>query len=932
MSKIISVMLLSFLSQIFPLDAAAQAPAAKPGSPGFLLEPAPAWVLAAPVDAGGKVEKAAMHSELLDEQVRVEGRSATSYNHIVRAVNETDGLSAASEIQVAFNPAYETLVFHKVEVCRKGKCANKLERSKVRLLQRESNLEQQMYDGEMTASLVLADVRVGDQVDFSYSIRGSNPVFEGKYVHTVWLASARGPARVARFRLLMPENRRVAYRVGPDVSINETLHDGLRDTRFTRLSTTQLHGDQYTPASAFLDDQLDLSEFADWQEVANWGAGLYAPFMDAPSESVKQTAQSLVPDASVPPLEKVRLALDFVQKEVRYFGTEIGENTHRPTAPERVIKQRFGDCKDKVLLLMALLKEMGVAATPVLVSTLLRNDIPAQFATPLWFNHVMLRVELDGKVYWLDGTRSAQTGPLQQRQSVGMGRGLLLDGKTTGLADLPGTDAEERIAVEETYRIAKMAEPPVLEIRTSYFGEMAEMLRAAVASQPLDTLEEKLNEAFGRFHPNLEKRAPLRVEEVAGQNAVRVVQTFNVPKFWHLSEDNNKLIGDYGLWSLVSPLRYPEGSTRQQPLQLFFPGIYRHSLVVEFDEDMTKVPASQQSHNEDAHFYLQVDTNIEPRKFQVKGELQLLKDVVLPSEWADYTEQLRRAEKNFGGAFYVAMYGEAQADKLKQQGRELIDSWQGVFARNKPVTTVQSTAMVKRLILTAALEGGRLNPEVRAQVLEARGIELDNLGLYELAQADFEEALKLKPNDGSLLAAAAANQFLSGRDAVALELARKALEVNPSSKAPHKTIAHLLYLAGDYEGAKRNLLVLLKDRSQINEGYMTLWLYLTARRNNEDAVATVQPYLARDQSVWPHPMLQYLTGAGSLEKAMEAAKGDGKDPSNLCEFYFYAGEKALIDGQANQAREYFRKSVDTGVVEYYEYDMAKRKLKSLEGK
>ncbi|MDO9052415.1 MAG: DUF3857 domain-containing protein [Gallionella sp.] len=934
MKKIIPILTLFVLSLSCQIDAAAaQRPsAAQPGNAGFLMEPVPGWVLPAPPEAGGEIAKSAMHSELLDEQARVEAHGVTTFNHIVRAVNETDGLSAASEIQVEFNPAYEALVFHKVEVCRKGKCVNKLERGKVRLLQRETNLERQMYDGAVTASLVLADVRVGDRVDFAYSIRGANPVFEGKYVHTCQLASARGPARVARCRLLMPEHRHVAYKAGADVTVSETLHDGLRDTQFLRVSVVQLHGDQYTPASTFLDDQVNLSEFADWQEVAAWGAGLYAPFLNAPSELVKNTARSLVPQADTAPLEKVRLALDFVQNEVRYFGTEIGENTHRPTVPEVVIKQRFGDCKDKALLLIALLKELGIAATPALVATQLRNGIPAQFATPLWFNHVITRVELDGKVYWLDGTRAGQTGPVALRQSVGLGKGLILAGGTAGLTELPGTETEERISVEESYRITRMAEPPILELRTTYSGEMAELLRNAIASQPLETLEAKLNEEFARFHPNSQKTAPLRVEEVAGQNAVRVVQTFSVPKFWHFSDENNRLIGDYALWNLVSPLRHPGGTSRQQPFQLFSPGIYRHAVMLEFAEDMVKESFSRQARNEDAHFYLHVDLNIEPRNFQAKGELQLLADVVMPSEWADYSEQLRKAEKNFGGSFSISPLGTAQAEKLKKEVNELVASWQGMFAVNKPLTSVQSSAMVKRLVLTAELEGGRLNPELRAQVLETRGIQLDNLGLYDLARADFDEALKLKPNDGELLLAAAVNQMGAGRDAQALALAEKALEVNPSSKSPHKTLAHLRYFARDYEGAKRNLLVLLKDRSQINEGYMTIWLYLAARRNNEDALAAVRPYLARDKSAWPHPMLQYLTGEGTLEQAMESARGDQKDQSGLCEFYFYAGEKALIDGQASQAREYFRKSVDTGIVEYYEYGMAKRNLKLLEGK
>lgn len=111
-----------------------------------------------------------------------------------------------------------------------------------------------------------------------------------------------------------------------------------------------------------------------------------------------------------------------------------------------------------------------------------------------------------------------------------------------------------------------------------------------------------------------------------------------------------------------------------------------------------------------------------------------------------------------------------------------------------------------------------------------------------------------------------------------------------------------------------------------------MWLYLSASRNHEDALAAVRPYQARDKTAWPHPMLQYFTGKATLDQAMAAAKDGKNELSNLCEFYFYAGEKALTDGQDNQAREYFKKSVDTGVVEYYEHWLAGRRLKLLDGK
>ncbi|MEJ1958274.1 MAG: DUF3857 domain-containing protein [Nitrosomonadales bacterium] len=902
---------------------------AKSGDPGFAIEPTPLWTLPAPADEAVQIQHAPMHNELLDEQDKVDAQGVASYHRIVCVVDEVDGLSPAAEINIVFDPTYQTLVFHKIEIWRDGKRIDKLDRSKVHMLHRESNLEYQIYDGTITASLILDDVRVGDRVDYAYSVRGMNPVFDGKYVRTEWLVSSKGPTKIARFRLLTPDSRHILHRIGTDTTISETVHDGMRDTLFTRTSVPQIHGDQYTSESVFLNEQVNLSEFADWRAVSDWGERLFSTNANTPSPLVIKTAESIGATTASPPLERVRLALNFVQKEVRYFGTEMGESSHRPSSPDSVINQRFGDCKDKALLLISLLKELGINAAPVLVSTQYRNDIDPDFPSPLDFNHVITRVEIDGTVYWLDGTRAEQTGPLAQRQSVGLGKGLELRAGTTGLSELPGTDAEERISVEENYQIKAFSEPPDLELRMTYFGEMAEYLRVLIAGQPIETFETKLNADFARIHPNIKKSAPLKIEEVPDQNAIRIVQNFTVPKLWRFPEET-KLVGDFALWGLYDPLRHTDEASRQQAFKINSPGIYRHTINIEFPEDVTKTGATKQDHEEDDHLYFQSDINIEPRKFQLIGELRLLKDKVTPTDWPNYTDLVRKIQLQLGRTFTVPAMSFARADKMRSDVNVMMESWKSIFTRDKPITAVQTTARIKNMVLTAELEGDRLNPELRAQAYRARGVQLDNMGFPEKARMDFEEALKLSPNDASILNDAAVNSFTLGQDASAQEYAKKSLALAPSDHSPMKTLAWSLYFGKNYLDAKQNLLTLLKSRSEINEGYSTIWLYLVARHTDGDAASIVKPYLAKNQTEWPHPLLQYLLGSGTFEQALEAAKKDQKDPSRLCELYYYTGEKYLIDGQIDQARDSFKKSIDTGVVEFVENTFSKRSLQTLD--
>lgn len=68
-----------------------------------------------------------------------------------------------------------------------------LRRESIKLIQEEEDLSAQIYNGRITALLVLEDVRPGDVIDYDYSLSGSNPVFGEHFSDDVALASAQLP-------------------------------------------------------------------------------------------------------------------------------------------------------------------------------------------------------------------------------------------------------------------------------------------------------------------------------------------------------------------------------------------------------------------------------------------------------------------------------------------------------------------------------------------------------------------------------------------------------------------------------------------------------------------------------------------------------------------------------------------------------------------
>ena len=85
----------------------------------------------------------------------------------------------------------------------------------------------------------------------------------------------------------------------------------------------------------------------------------------------------------------------FVADEIRYVALEHGAAAVAPTAVERTLDVRYGDCKGKVALFLALARQVGIPAFPVLVSTG-RNELDKLIGPSVgYFDHMIACARTD---------------------------------------------------------------------------------------------------------------------------------------------------------------------------------------------------------------------------------------------------------------------------------------------------------------------------------------------------------------------------------------------------------------------------------------------------------------------------------------------------------------------------------------------------------
>ena len=140
--------------------------------------------------------------------------------------------------------------------------------------------------------------------------------------------------------------------------------------------------------------------FKSWEVVGGWYRGLEGERMQ-PDAAVKAKVAQLTAGKATEE-EKVQAVYSYVGMQIHYIGVAFGVGRYQPHHANDVMDNQYGDCKDKHTLLAAMLEALGLHPDAVLIGAGVRFN--EAVPSPGSFNHLITRVEVDGKPVWLDST------------------------------------------------------------------------------------------------------------------------------------------------------------------------------------------------------------------------------------------------------------------------------------------------------------------------------------------------------------------------------------------------------------------------------------------------------------------------------------------------------------------------------------------------
>jgi len=542
-------------------------------NPPYLIAPEPTWAEPAelPLDAvvpDGETSDGIFYL-LTEEQILAEPRA--EYGQFARRILNESGVQSGSEIHIEVDPSYQKLVLHRVDVLREGQWTNRLDPSVISVLQREADMERYMLDGSYTVVIRLPDIRPGDVIRYSFTTEGANPVMDGHFF-TSFSAGWNQPCARFRQRIWLPPGRWIEVRnhnteLAP--KIVETEHGTLYEWQAENLPATV--AEQDLPYWEDVYPWIEVGDMKGWSEVVDWALPLY-DFGQPLSPELEEKIAGWKGVAS--PEAQVARVLRFVQDEIRYFGVETGEHSHKPRPPAEVFAKRFGDCKEKVLLFCVILRHLGISADPVLVNMDWGRGIDGMLPSPGAFDHVIARVVLDGKPWFLDPTQTHQRGPLEDLARNDYGLGLIVRAGENALVDVRSPeDSGTRNEVEEIIELpgTRNESAGVLKVHTTLRGQSAERARERFAATSRRELQENYRNYYAEAFPSIEVAAPLRNHDDEAGNVFEIWEEYRIPNIWKPGDAENKVSVAFYPQEVTGYLRKPATSGRKRNYALTHP-------------------------------------------------------------------------------------------------------------------------------------------------------------------------------------------------------------------------------------------------------------------------------------------------------------------------------------------------------------------------
>jgi len=344
---------------------------------------------------------------LSDEKVQITAGNTMVYllHYIVRIVNER-GKERFAEAPIEYDSTDEKVILEYARTIRPDGTVVDVGSRHIRDVSKYLNFP--LYSNARVFIISFPEITEGAVIEYKVAVHRSQLINKKDFVIPLSL-QAPEPVIDSRFELTIPSSRKVNIRTvnerynsfGAGLSPAVMRDNGRITYRWKCGNIPQIIPEPQMPPFEEINPAVLISSFDSWQEIYDWWWSLAKDKIKT-TAAISQKVGELTAGISS---DEARIASihNFCAQKIRYVAVEYGQAGYEPHQAGDIFQNKYGDCKDQAILLVAMLREAGFEAWPVLIPTSDSFAMDGEFPAML-FNHCIAAVSLNGKLAFMDPT------------------------------------------------------------------------------------------------------------------------------------------------------------------------------------------------------------------------------------------------------------------------------------------------------------------------------------------------------------------------------------------------------------------------------------------------------------------------------------------------------------------------------------------------
>lgn len=624
----------------------------------YSFEETPKWVKTIDIPDEPSISKydviSGFYTTLADYQVLLDENAF--FNHEVINVISYSGITNASQISITYDTSYQHLIIHHLFIWRKGKKIDRTKDLSMEIMNNEYNLQQGIYTGQITAYDNLDDIRKDDLIDFSYTLMGNNPMFgDDKYLFIP--LEAMNPIDIYSVRVLFPKEKKYTYECvdcDSSIRITDIEADGYQQIEIYNTNLKALKIEDNIPTWEAPYKYFVLSSFNSWKDVNKWAQNIFAlqnePKLDDVFDEIFTGEETTE--------EKINKIINYTQDDIRYMGIESGIGSIKPFSPEQVVKQRFGDCKDKSLLLVSLLKKIGIEkAYPILANTIMKDEVDRHYPSNQIFNHCIVKFEYNNNTFWVDPTITLQGGDFRDLFTPDYGKVLVVGMPDDTLQKMSPRKMEASTSIIEEYTMSSFSEPAKLKITSIRNGFEADLRRSQLEYFSIADISKLVTDDLKLYFPSVTKKGEVEISDDIEKNNLSTTYNYEINGFWQ-DGDKSTIEALKGYWiykfepqALYQFLKVSVCEERLFDFEIIYPMELHYRVILNFSNDFLVNDDFKKFDNK-MFYYDEKFEQLDNKSLQIDYLLRTKTNIVKAADYKNVCDEINTITKKLPFIIY----------------------------------------------------------------------------------------------------------------------------------------------------------------------------------------------------------------------------------------------------------------------------------------